>query len=88
MEIRIPYGNQNCPQLTEPAIAGSGNRWPERLISYDPDGNILSLDRYQDDGTTPSDRLRFTCTGARRDGWGGGVYQLKKAARQPPFPLM
>ena len=51
-------------------MAGQGNRWSERLISYDPDGNILSLDRYQDDGSAPSDRLRFTYTGARRDGWG------------------
>ena len=37
-------------RLSGSAMAGQGNRWSERFISYDPDGNILSLDRYQDDG--------------------------------------
>ncbi|MBR3074271.1 MAG: hypothetical protein IKH11_00755, partial [Bacteroidales bacterium] len=47
----------------------AGNCWSERNISYDLDGNILHLDRYQDVSATPSTTLNFTYSGNHRSGW-------------------
>ena len=48
----------------------SGNSWSERNISYDLDGNLLHLDRYQASSSTPDTSLGFTVSGNRRTGWG------------------
>ena len=48
----------------------AGNCWSERNTSYDLDGNILHLDRYQDISATPSTTLNFSYSGNRRNGYG------------------
>ncbi|MBQ5985196.1 MAG: hypothetical protein IJL56_09545 [Bacteroidales bacterium] len=48
----------------------AGNAWSERNISYDLDGNLLHLDRYQDVSATPNTTLSFTYSGNHRTGYG------------------
>ena len=54
-------------------LAGSamapGNSWSERSISYDLDGNLLHLDRYQADASAPDAALSFTYNGNHRPGY-------------------
>ena len=66
----VHFHYDSLGRLTGSEMSGQGNRWSERNISYDLCGNVLCLDRYRDDASIPADVLRFTYTGARRDGWG------------------
>ena len=51
------------------ASAISDSRWSERNIRYDLDGNILHLERYQDNANTPQATLDFSYIGPKRVGY-------------------
>ena len=56
-----------------PALAASSatsdKRWSERNIRYDPDGNLLHLERYQDNANMPQATLDFRYDGPKRVGY-------------------
>ena len=51
------------------ASATSDSRWSERNIRYDLDGNILHLERYQNNANTPQATLDFSYDGPKRNGY-------------------
>ena len=51
------------------ASATADSRWSERNISYDLDGNLLHLERYQDNANTPQATLDFSYDGPKRVGY-------------------
>ena len=51
------------------ASATSDSRWSERNIRYDLDGNILHLERYQNNANTPQAMLDFSYIGPKRLGY-------------------
>ena len=48
------------------ATAISDKRWSERNIRYDPNGNLLHLERYQDNANMPQATLDFRYDGPKR----------------------
>ena len=65
----IPQLPLNKPPRS-PALAASSatsdSRWSERNIRYDPDGNLLHLERYQDNANMPQATLDFIYDGPKR----------------------
>ena len=51
------------------ATATSDSRWSERNIRDDLDGNLLHLERYQDNANTPQATLDFSYDGPKRNGY-------------------
>ena len=51
------------------ASATADSRWSERNIRYDLDGNILHLERYQNNANTPQAMLDFSYIGPKRVGY-------------------
>ena len=51
------------------ASAISDSRWSERNIRYDLDGNLLHLERYQENANTPQATLDFSYDGPKRVGY-------------------